>query len=265
MKLRFLFFSLLLFGITFGEDLKVFNGESIFIELEKNIDNLSVDNKPIPVIKAKNKFFGVVPVGYHERGIKELKLDSKTYKSIKIVEKDYKKETIQVEPKLINYDNETKQRIDKEREIMLKIYKKRSNKQLFNSAFITPLDSFITSDYGKARVFNNTLKSYHGGTDFRASVGTKIKASNDGIVALVGDRFLSGRTIVLDHGFGIYSVYFHLEKPLVKEGEKVKIGQIIALSGQSGRVSGAHLHFGIIINGKNVNPIEFINSTKHIF
>ena len=92
-----------------------------------------------------------------------------------------------------------------------------------------------------------------------------MKASNDGKVALVQERYLSGKTIVIDHGEGLYSVYFHLNDFEVKQGDTIKRGQIIAKSGDTGRVSGAHLHFGIIINGTNVDAMDFIEQVNTLF
>jgi len=81
----------------------------------------------------------------------------------------------------------------------------------------------------------------------------------------VQDRFLSGKSVVIDHGNGLFSVYFHLSEFSVKKGEKVKQGQIIAKSGDTGRVSGAHLHFGIVIDGTNVDAMDFIRQVNDLF
>jgi murein DD-endopeptidase MepM/ murein hydrolase activator NlpD len=88
---------------------------------------------------------------------------------------------------------------------------------------------------------------------------TPIKASNDGIVAFAGDLFYAGKCIIINHGNYIFTIYAHLNKINVKTNDKIKRSQIIALSGKSGRVTGAHLHFGTIINGIKVNPKSFIN------
>ena len=79
------------------------------------------------------------------------------------------------------------------------------------------------------------------------------------------DRYLSGKTIAIDHGEGLVSVYFHLSDFNVKQGERGKRGQIIAKSGDTGRVSGAHLHFGIVINGTNVDAMDFIEQINTLF
>ena len=90
-------------------------------------------------------------------------------------------------------------------------------------------------------------------------MGTPIKVSNDGVVKLAKNRFFAGGSIIIDHGEGIFSVYYHLSKFLVKKGQKVKRGQIIALSGKSGRVTGPHLHFGIVLQNSSVEPLKFVS------
>lgn len=213
----------------------------------------------------QNVFLAFVPIGYYDTKTKILKNGTQTALGIKILQKPYAKEQITVSKDKISYPESTAKRIEKERQDMLKIYRTISKGRLWDKPFIKPLDSVITSPYGGARVFNNTIKSYHGGTDFRAQIGTGIKASNDGKVALVQDRYLSGKTIVIDHGEGLYSLYFHLSEFQVKQGEKVKQGQVIAKSGDTGRVSGAHLHFGIVINGTNVDAMDFIEQVNGLF
>jgi murein DD-endopeptidase MepM/ murein hydrolase activator NlpD len=122
-----------------------------------------------------------------------------------------------------------------------------------------PMDSKITSDFGNARVFNGSLKSYHSGTDFRAKVGTPVKSVNDGVVVLAKDRFYAGGSVIVDHGEGVYSCYYHMSKYEVKEGDFVKKGQLLGLSGVSGRVTGPHLHFSMRVSGVQVDPLQFIN------
>ena len=127
-------------------------------------------------------------------------------------------------------------------------------------------DSKITSGFGKARLYNEKLKSYHGGTDFRADIGTPLMACNNGKVVLAKERFYAGNSVVRDHGHGIYSCYFHMSRFNVKEGQNINKGDIIGLSGNSGRVTGPHLHFGIRVGGEQVDPLQFIELiNKNLF
>ena len=141
----------------------------------------------------------------------------------------------------------------------MKIYNTVTETSYIDKKFILPLESNITSAFGTARIYNNSLKGYHSGTDFRAKMGTPIKAANDGKVVLVAKRFYSGGTVLLDHGEGIYTCYFHMSKFNVKKGDRVKRGEILGLSGKSGRVTGPHLHFSARVNAVQVDPLQLIS------
>ena len=94
--------------------------------------------------------------------------------------------------------------------------------------------------------------------------GTPIKAINNGKVALTTEHFFSGQSVVIDHGGGIQSMYFHLEKILVHPGEMVTKGHPIGLVGSSGRATGPHLHWGIRVNGNRINPLRLIELSHQI-
>ncbi len=263
-------------------DTTVSNGRTTFIEFvkEKNIHykSLSLGKKTFKVFTNPiddKKAYALIPFSYYEKlGTQKMKLNFKedgANKSkvfvLKVADGKYKKEEIQVSSSKVNpKSKEVKKRISKEYAEAMKIYGTVTKESYINSKFILPLDSFITSDFGKARVYNGSLKGYHSGTDFRAKVGTPLIASNDGIVALVKDRFYSGGTVLIDHGQGIYTCYFHMSAFNVKRDEKVKKGQVIGLSGVSGRVTGPHLHFAVRINGLQVDPLQFVElMNKNIF
>lgn len=223
----------------------------------------------MPHPSKKDRFIAFVPIGYYDKGSKTItnpKEKESVMQTITIFQKDYpKKEQISVANNKVSYSNEVAKRIEKEKNAAIKTYATITKGRLWDKPFIKPLDSAITSPYGSARIFNGKVNSYHGGTDLRAAIGTPILATNDGRVALVQDRYLSGKSIYVDHGSGVYSVYFHLDEFLVKEGDMIKQGQVIAKSGDTGRVSGAHLHFGIVVNGTNVDAMDFIEQVNALF
>ena len=140
----------------------------------------------------------------------------------------------------------------------MKIYSTITSKNYVKSEYIVPMDSKITSSFGKARIYNSTLNGYHSGTDFRAKIGTPIIASNEGKVVLAYDRFYSGKSIIIDHGQGIYTCYYHLSEFKVKEGDMVSKAQVIGLSGDTGRITGPHLHFSARVGGLQVDPLQLI-------
>ena len=133
-----------------------------------------------------------------------------------------------------------------------------------NKKYIYPMTSKITSAFGNARVYNGTTKSYHTGTDFRAKIGSDIYASNNGIVALTMDRFYLGKVVYIDHGRGAFSYYSHMNKFLVKKGQKVTKGQIIGKSGKTGRITGPHLHYALRLYNVTVDPLQYMEVYNHV-
>ena len=177
----------------------------------------------------------------------------------------YPIETLSVDPALVTPPPEMMERIEAERAQAKEIYEHFTPIRYWNKPFIKPLDTFITSEYGSARTYNGSLKSYHGGVDFRARTPIPIQATNSGIVVLAQERYYAGGTIIIDHGEGIYSCYFHLSRYDVKVGDYVKRGDFIALSGKSGRITGPHLHFGMMVHAVQSDPLDLITKINTLF
>jgi murein DD-endopeptidase MepM/ murein hydrolase activator NlpD len=215
-----------------------------------------------PLPKQKNTFALLLPVDYKAlKGKYPLNYyvkGKKVLKEIEIKPKQYEKEILHVDPKKVKPPKKFQNQIYKEYKQAIKIYKTSTKKRYWEKPFILPLHSKITSKFGNARIYNGSLKGYHSGTDFRAKLRTPIIASNDGVVVLAQKRYYAGGSVIIDHGYGIYSCYYHLSQINVKVGEHISQRQIIGLSGQSGRVTGPHLHFGIRIYNTNVDPLEFL-------
>ena len=255
-------------------DYKVANGKTALLEFlpQKGItyESVSVGKKSFGIFATPHKSekkYALIPFSYYAK--KENKTLTIHYTEqgrektetllLKVVDGKYAKEEIVVSDKKVHpKSKEVKARISEEYNEAMKIYSTVTPKSYITKPFIVPLDSKITSAFGKARVYNGSLKGYHSGTDFRAAMGTPIIAANDGRVVLVKKRFYSGGTVVLDHGEGIYTCYFHMSAFKVKEGEIVKRGQLLGLSGKSGRVTGPHLHFSARINAVQVDPLQLI-------
>jgi murein DD-endopeptidase MepM/ murein hydrolase activator NlpD len=127
------------------------------------------------------------------------------------------------------------------------------------------MTSLVTSLYGTKRVYNRQKKSQHLGIDYRAAIGDQVPATNAGKIVYAGDLFYTGWTVIIDHGLDIFSVYGHLSKTLVKEGQFVVRGELIGLSGNTGRTSGPHLHWGVKVQGQYVDGFVLIDETKKVF
>jgi murein DD-endopeptidase MepM/ murein hydrolase activator NlpD len=133
------------------------------------------------------------------------------------------------------------------------------DRQLFDSPFRKPLRSKITAVYGSKRVFNDMKHSWHSGIDFRARPGTKIPSSNRGKIILARHHFFTGKTVIVDHGMGIQTMYCHLSKFKVSEGDIIPKGGIVGLSGNTGRSSGPHLHWGVRVNENWINGFTLLD------
>jgi murein DD-endopeptidase MepM/ murein hydrolase activator NlpD len=129
---------------------------------------------------------------------------------------------------------------------------------------ILPVEGPISSPFGKRRFFNDQPRRPHSGTDIAAPVGTPLKAAAAGQIALVGDFFFNGRLVIIDHGEGLKTMYNHMDQIEVSEGDQVSQGQRIGTVGATGRVTGPHLHFGVIINGASVDPSLFVNAINRL-
>jgi len=266
--------SLSVFAFNFEiSNTTIANGATSLIEFEKEknykYEKITLGKKSFKVYPHplnKNKMYALLPISYYNKPSEEsLKISYKEQNSVKsknisltIKQGDYKKEKINVTKSKVNPKKKHSERISKEYNEAMKIYGTSTKQSYLKTPFILPLDSFITSDFGKARVYNDTLKGYHSGTDFRAKVGTPIAASNDGVVVLAKDRFYAGGTVLIDHGQGIYTCYYHMSKFDVKVSQVIKKGDIIGLSGKSGRVTGPHLHFSVRVGGVQVDPLQFV-------
>jgi murein DD-endopeptidase MepM/ murein hydrolase activator NlpD len=133
---------------------------------------------------------------------------------------------------------------------------------LWSLPFIRPADGPITSPFGLRRILNGEERGPHNGVDIGAPLGAEVVACNAGIVVFAEELYLEGKTIIMDHGFGLYSVYMHLSQMRVKVGDEVGIGQCIGLVGATGRVTGPHLHWGISLLKARVNPFSLMRAVS---
>lgn len=251
--------------------IEAINGTTTILEFDATqIKTLSKDGTSIPLVahpSDSQKKLAFIAIPYKQTKPIELTLLNKRGKEIIhlfIVKGDYKQEELSVEPSKVSPPKEALERIKKESEEAKALYATFTPKRFWNESFEVPMQSLITSAYGNARVFNNSLQSYHSGTDFRAVIGTPIYASNDGVVALVKDRYYAGQSVIIDHGEGIYSVYYHLSSSSLHVGDTIKKGALIGLSGATGRITGPHLHFGFMVGGTPVDPLDFIAKVKEL-
>jgi murein DD-endopeptidase MepM/ murein hydrolase activator NlpD len=272
MRIKYLF--VLFFTLPFLYAQEAYNGTTALFEFSKIPQDaqLFYESKKIPLLTHPlhvEQKFAIIPINYRSSfGDKNLTVtyrDGSTALALHVSKKAYPFETITVTPSKVTPNKKQKERTTREYNEAMKVYRTTTPTRYWNKPFIYPLDSKITSDFGTARMFNNSLKSFHSGTDFRAKVGTPIYATNDGVIVIAKNRYYAGNSVVIDHGEGIYSCYYHLSTLHVKLGEKVKQGDKLGLSGATGRVSGPHLHYAMMVQGIQVNPLQFHEKINSLF
>ncbi len=127
--------------------------------------------------------------------------------------------------------------------------------------FVAPANAAVSDVFGSQRIFNGEAQSPHQGLDFRVPAGTPVDAMNDGTVLLARAMFYEGNFVVIDHGQGLLTLYLHLSEFKVKEGDVVKRGQVIGLSGGTGRATGPHLHVAVRWQGTYLDPARLLRMT----
>jgi len=187
------------------------------------------------------------PAGYQTRQI-----------PFDVVGSQVKTDILQVDPKLVDPNKKDRKRAEREHQEVKHIYAGGNLKRLWEGPFQLPVENRISSPFGNRREFNGKLKNYHNGLDFRSPKGIPVYAANSGIVRVAKNLFYSGNAVIIDHGTEIFTIYAHLSKIKATVGQLVEKGQLIGLSGATGRVSGPHLHWGVKVNGIAVNPLQFV-------
>ena len=148
------------------------------------------------------------------------------------------------------------QKIIKNRYNAFNIYE---NINLKNITFESPVKGKKSSSFGSRRIINNIKKNPHKGMDIAAPIGAPIYSPLEGKVILAKNLYLPGNTVIIDHGKGLKTLYAHLDKIYIKENQFVKQNTKIGTVGKTGRVTGPHLHWSVILNGEAVNPKLFID------
>jgi murein DD-endopeptidase MepM/ murein hydrolase activator NlpD len=138
------------------------------------------------------------------------------------------------------------------------IFATYTTERFWDDGFQLPIDSELTSTFGAFRIINETVETRHTGWDLRAPVGTPVMTMGSGEVAFAGLMDIRGNFVVIDHGYGMFSTYSHLSQVHVTRGQTVTKGQIIGVSGNTGRSGGPHLHWEMVINGQFIDSADFM-------
>ncbi len=175
-------------------------------------------------------------------------------KDIEIGERAFPFTKLQFMPEYVTPPKEVQERIRRESELVAWIMSVVTPEWLGEGPFVMPHPAPTWSNFGQRRLNNNILQSIHAGLDVRVPFGEPIRASNAGRVAMASHLYFGGKTVIIDHGLGVFSTYGHLSELKVKRGETVAKGQVVGLCGSTGRSTGPHLHWAVKIFDARIDP-----------
>lgn len=235
-------------GVTYpGDAILVRRGEPGEVEWQ---------GKTYPLQPYKTGYYTYLPIprslkpGTYTIGDQELQVLKKTFKTQRL--------TVSEEMESMRRNTE---RIEADQKKVNEARSKSAPTFLFDSEFVKPLEGRLSTPYGYTRYINGKLSSTHNAIDIAAPQGTPIIATNDGVVALADELYLTGLTIYIDHGMGLFSQYAHLSELHVQTGDTVKKGDVIGLVGSTGFSTGPHLHFTFWAHNTPANPDQFFGNT----
>ncbi len=170
----------------------------------------------------------------------------------------YRTGALTVAPKFVEPSPEAKKQIEEEARLKKQVFSASAQQPLWSGTFHAPVKAAATDSFGTRRMFNGKLASIHKGADFRAPSGTPVHASNSGVVVLARPLYYEGNCVIIDHGLGLYTLSMHFSRIDVHEGQPVKTGDVLGLSGATGRVTGPHLHWAVRWNDAYLDPVKLL-------
>jgi murein DD-endopeptidase MepM/ murein hydrolase activator NlpD len=177
---------------------------------------------------------------------------------VAVAPKQYASQHLKVPPGQVDLSKEHLTRYERERVHLSEVLRTFTESAPATLAMLQPAPGQRSSSFGLRRYFNGRSRSPHNGMDFAAPAGTPVIAANAGRVIDTGDYFFPGRTIVLDHGQGLLTLYAHLEAIDAAVAQAVSAGSLIGKVGATGRITGPHLHFSVYLNAVAVDPALFL-------
>jgi murein DD-endopeptidase MepM/ murein hydrolase activator NlpD len=240
-----------LFRVTTPAPVRTLSGNWLGHEIEFSFDASSKSWFALAGISLETKR-GDYPIQLHaETSAGEAISFEKTFW---VQRQRYPRVRLKVPPRYTAPSPEDQRQIEQDKETKAEAFKTLSPGREWKGSFAPPVNAEISDVFGVERVFNGSVESTHQGLDFRVPGGTSVAAVNSGRVILARPLFFEGNCVVIDHGQGLLTLYLHLSKFLIKEGDDVKKGQAIGLSGGTGRATGPHLHLAVRWQGVYLDP-----------
>jgi murein DD-endopeptidase MepM/ murein hydrolase activator NlpD len=179
-------------------------------------------------------------------------------RSVDILPAQYQTGELTVPPKFVSPGPRALKQIQAESRLKAKVFAASAGSPLWTGSFRAPVAAEPTDSFGTRRMFNGKLASVHKGMDYRAKMGTPVHAGNSGVVVLARPLYYEGNCVVIDHGLGLFTLSMHFSRIDVKEGQHVAAGELLGLSGATGRVTGPHLHWAVRWQGAYLDPAKLL-------
>jgi hypothetical protein len=180
-------------------------------------------------------------------------------KEIQVREKEFPVKRLWVKQEYVTPPPEALERIRVESELLGQVYNIFTPSWLGEGPFVIPSEGEAKPNFGERRIFNDEPRSPHSGVDISSPYGAPVRACNSGKVVLANDLYYAGKTVIIDHGLGVFTLYCHFSKITAKREEMVRKGDIIGEVGATGRVTGPHLHWGVRVSGSRVDPFSLLH------
>ena len=175
--------------------------------------------------------------------------------TVKLLPRQFPVQRLKLPESMVDLDPETERRAVDEGARLRTLYQTITADRLWRGRFTRPVAGVEPgTGFGARRIINGKPRQPHAGSDYAVPTGTPVVAANTGRVALVGEFFFPGRLVILDHGLGLYTLYFHLDRVDVTEGAIVERGHPVGTVGATGRATGPHLHFGVQLGRARIDP-----------
>jgi len=237
-------------------------GGVAFIDLgaaEGTAPVVEYDGKRVLVFDDNGQWRAAVGVALSKPvGSASISLADGSTRSFDVLEHAYLEERLQVAQSYVSLSEENLARYQRERKVIDAALNNWREVAVSDVTLQPPVEGPRSSSFGKRRFFNDEPRSPHSGMDIAVPEGESILAPRAGIVTTTGDFYFNGNTVFVDHGQGFVTMYCHLSQISVDEGQSVAAGELLGAVGSTGRVTGAHLHFGTYLNGNAVDPALFL-------